>query len=285
MSRSAPAGDSRAFLSTAVDGSNHQSQLKMPRSVSRVLYASLCGLLLIATSGCSFYKNSLSSDRLDKGLTIILPGIEGKNMTSGNIARGLEWGGVKTAIGIHDWTTGIPPLLLVHLRDSKRHLEQATLIASEIVVYQEKYPGRPVFLVGHSGGGGIALMTLEQLPADHPITAVLLLAPGISPEYPIDSVLAKTERGIWNYYSPLDVPVLVVGTTIAGTLDGKQSPSAGAVGFKHQEPDPAFTGPRLTQVVYSPRMLMQGNAGGHLGWTVPSFVSRTLAPVINGHSE
>jgi pimeloyl-ACP methyl ester carboxylesterase len=245
----------------------------------------LCAIVVSASIGCaSFYTNSISQSRLDHGLTIVLPGIEGNSLANGNIARGLESSEVATAIQIHDWTTGFAPLFLVHLRDGRRHRREAEELADQIVDYQLIYPDRPVYLVGHSGGGAMALLTLESLPADHQVTAVFLLAPAISPKYPIQQVLPKTELGIWNYYSALDFPLLIAGTTVAQTVDGRNSPSAGALGFRYDDSEPVKSqSPRLKQVPYDPSMIALRHAGGHFGWTDPAFIRIHIAPVIIDH--
>jgi hypothetical protein len=90
------------------------------------------------------------------GLAVVLPGVEGRGPLNWSIAHGLADGGFPGAVLVHDWTTGLWPLLLFHLRASRRNRRQASLIAETVLAYQDAYPGRPVYLVGHSGGAALA---------------------------------------------------------------------------------------------------------------------------------
>ena len=110
--------------------------------------------------------NFTSAERRDEGYTLVLPGIEGAHVAHAGFVSGLKSGGVPSEIEVCDWTTGTPALVLVHLRYEERNRRQAELLAEKIVNYQDEYPGRPVNLVGHSGGGGMVLLTLEALPKE-----------------------------------------------------------------------------------------------------------------------
>ena len=241
----------------------------------------IAGLLCVShfAVGCSHFSNRQSPARLEQGYTIVLPGIEGASVFNANLALGLEQGGVNTAIEIDDWTTGNPLLMLVHLRNWDRNQIQARRLAAKIVSYQDRYPGRPVHLIGHSGGGGLALLTLEALPANRKISSAILLAPAVSPDFDLDNALSKTEHGIWNFHSPWDLPLLVVGTTILGTLDGRHVPAAGAYGFTLAGDN------KVRQVDYDAKMLRTGHLGGHFGWMTPEFGSNYLAPLLRSYGD
>ena len=105
--------------------------------------------------------------------------------------------------------------------------------------YQDNHPGRPVYVVGHSGGGGVAVFTAESLPDGRKIDGLVLLSASISKGYDLHKALANCRRGIINYYSSRDVGLLGVGTTLMGNVDGGHGPSAGLKGF-----DNAFPGLR-----------------------------------------
>ena len=190
-------------------------------------------MAVVTIPGCAYFTQQVTPERLDQGFTVVLPGIEGKSVFNSNIAQGLIHGGVKSAVEVHDWTTGHLPLFLVHLRHIERNRDEARKLAQIIVEYQDRYPDRPVYLVGHSGGGGMALLTLEALPPDRKVTGVILLAVAVSRTFDLREALSKTERGIWNFYSPGDLVFLVAGTTLAqkladGPMPAKESaPSPG----------------------------------------------------------
>ena len=104
-----------------------------------------------------------SEAHLQKGLVVLLPGIDGCTSISDNIARGLIAQGFDGAVEVHDWRSfrGWNPL---HLATSKRNRQSADQISERLIEYSEQHPGRPIHLVGHSAGAGMALFVLEQLP-------------------------------------------------------------------------------------------------------------------------
>ncbi len=242
----------------------------------------------LACAGCSV-GNLQKPQRYDRGLVIILPGIEGRSIWNANIGQGLAQGGVPSAMEIYDWTLAWSATWLVNLADESRNREHAAEIARRIVSYQKRYPGRPVHLVGHSGGGGVAVFALEALPMENAITSALLLAPALSPEYDLRKALRRTRHGIWNFYSSQDVGFLRVGTTLFGTIDREHGSAAGAVGFREpfglSDEGLRLYRTRLHQVCYSERMARSGHSGGHTGWASREFVRTWLAPLVYSQME
>ncbi|HEV3142285.1 MAG TPA: alpha/beta hydrolase [Gemmataceae bacterium] len=220
--------------------------------------------------------------RLDKGLAIVLPGIEGFGPLNCNIAYGLIDGGFPGAVVVHDWTTGIWPLFAYHLRAQKINRRRAEEIARLILNYKREFPGRPVHLLGHSGGAAIAVWTLEALPENQPVHSAVLLGAALSASYPLSKALDQTKQGIWHFWSPLDLLFLAAGTVLFGTADGQHVIAAGCCGFK--APQAKNDRQRLRQQCYHPRMLRQFHAGGHFGWANSVFVSEEIAPLFEMHS-
>jgi pimeloyl-ACP methyl ester carboxylesterase len=251
---------------------------------SALFFASLVAII-ITQPGCSFLVPRIPVKNWDKGYTIILPGIESRHLLHREMAMGLHNGGVHGTIEIHDWTTGLPPLMLMHLRYMSRNQRQAALVAQKIIDYQDQYPGRPVNLIGHSGGGGLALLTLESLPEGRQVDTTILLGAAISPRFDLRTALQHSRDGIWNYSSMLlDSPLLVAGTTLAGTVDGNHMPAAGAIGFfwpdNMSDFDRWLYKNRLHEKPYRLRFLLNGNLGGHYGPMTRSFAAHNLAPII-----
>lgn len=250
----------------------------------RRLFISL-GLLLVC--GCSTPARLRTPERYARGLTVVLPGIEGKSILNRNLALGLEAGGVLSAIEVYDWTYGVPGLNVFNLTNIDRNRRQAERLARRIVQYRGRYADRPVTLIGHSGGAGIAVLALEALPPAVQIEQAILLAPAISEEYDLTPALRRTRAGICNFYSKLDVGLLVVGTTIFVAIDREHGPSAGAVGFsippRATEATRQLYATRLQQVQWTPRLRSRGATGLHAGWTTREFASEYLAPIVHRH--
>ena len=213
----------------------------------------------------------------------MLPGIEGYSHLNRKIARGLAQGGVTHAIEIYDWTYGWL-WQLWSLRSRRRHIEQATLVAAKIAAYQNEFPGRPVHLVGHSGGGAMIAYALEALEPGRKITGGIMLVPALAPEYSMRLAVSRTERGIWNFCTHGDVLFLGIGTLFCGTTEGQHCVAAGNVGFKIPSTGETVSPERavLRNVPYQWEMLKAGHWGGHLSITAPPFIASYVAPLIMG---
>jgi len=250
-----------------------------------ILHSLVLAFLALTSSGCARLINFQSAERRDHGYTLVLTGIEGAHVGHAGLVQGLKSGGVPSEIEVVDWTTGTPALMLVHLRYEGRNRRQAAALVEKIVNYQDQYPGRPVNIIGHSGGGGMTLLTLEALPRDRRVDSAILLAAAISPQYDLRPVLPKVERGIWNYSSVLgDSPLLMAGTTVFGTIDGRHMPSAGAVGFalpaNATAADRQLYAAKLFERPYHPKMALQGNLSDHYGCMSFLFARNELAPLL-----
>jgi pimeloyl-ACP methyl ester carboxylesterase len=231
---------------------------------------------------CSDFEEWLSPARADRGYTIVLPGVEGTSCRNISIAKGLVDAGHPAAIEVRDWTTGHIFFWPYHLMAFERNRQQAQEIAGQIVAFQDRYPGRPVTLVGHSGGAAMAVLILEALPADRQVTQAVLLAAAISPDHDLSTALSRTEHGILNFYSKGDVGYLVLGTLALGTIDRQHSISAGASGFRQPahltDEQRQLYNSRLQQVPYQLSMLRSCNLGGHFSVTNSKFVTDWVAP-------
>jgi pimeloyl-ACP methyl ester carboxylesterase len=227
-------------------------------------------------------------ERIDRGYTIVLPGAWGSAPLEHGIVKGLVDADVPTAVELYDWTAG-PLWLVYNLRALDRNRTEAQKIAQRIVAYQDRYPGRPVNLIGYSGGGGVAVLTLEALPPDRRVTRAILLAPTLAQDYDLEPALRHTEQGIHNFHSPMDVPVLVVLTTALGTTEGRHAPSAGSFGFQIPQGRDGSQGQEyaahLVQHQYALDMIGTGHPGGHFGWTSRAFIAKWVAPIVGPPPE
>lgn len=225
-------------------------------------------------------------ERRERGRIVVLPGIEGHSRWNRSIVRGLVDAGADSSLTIHDWTFG-RWLSLYTLRASRRHQIQSELIASQLTDYRREHPQAPVWLIGHSGGGAMSVLTLERLAREHAIDGAILLGAALSPRYDLSHALDRTTRGIWNFSSWGDVFFLVAGTLLFGTIDGRHSISAGASGFRSFRQIDATDNreSRVTEVPWTRQMLSCGNLAGHFGYVNRRFVRQWIAPIVLRSSE
>jgi pimeloyl-ACP methyl ester carboxylesterase len=177
----------------------------------------------------------VNPDRMNKGFVIILPGIEGESTANRDVRKGLDEAGTPYALAIYRWGFPVPGIgMLMNQTDTAGNRRAAVELAKGIVRYQTRHPGCPVFLVGHSAGGGEAVFTLEalaDLPGARPVRGAILLSSSISADYSLDKALKMTQCGIVNGYNPQDTALLGTGTAIMGNVDGGHGDSAGRTGF------------------------------------------------------
>jgi pimeloyl-ACP methyl ester carboxylesterase len=218
--------------------------------------------------------------RKEHGLIVVLPGIEGNSTVNESIVQGLIAGKLSHSIHVMDWRRFRPWNPLHMAMRSHNHL-QAERIAEHIRAYRSQFPDGAVHLIGHSAGAGMAIFVLECLN-DLKISSAILMAAAISRDYPIQELLPRTTLGIWNFYSPLDLPAVGLGTMLFGTMDRRHAISAGALGFRQTaaEQAPEVSGPLLHQIRFSLQMVKAWNFGGHFGWTNAEFVRQHVSPLL-----
>jgi pimeloyl-ACP methyl ester carboxylesterase len=244
----------------------------------------LSAAFVIPGGGCGLPGRYGTRDRYAHGVVYILPGIEGRSVWNSALARGLDRGGVRSAIEIFDWTTGVPGGFIFNLANLERNRREAARLAGKIVAQRRRYPGSAVHLIGHSGGGGVAALVLEALPAGRQIDMAVLLAPALSPDYDLMTALRRTRFGVCNFYSEHDATFLKVGTAVFGAIDRDHGSSAGAVGFRPpaglDADGRALYRDRLRQVRWTERLAKYGASGTHLGWASEEFAREYLAPIV-----
>ena len=232
--------------------------------------AALLGATLTCL-GCAGNAKYLTEDRLNNGLIIILPGIEGHSQINENIRHGLVAAGVDRAIPIYEWGRPVPLFgPLINQVDFLGNRLAGERMAKRVVEYQDKYPGRPVYIIGHSGGGGIAVFTAEAMPEGRQLDGLVLLSASISSGYDLTKALAHCREGIVNFYNKGDAGVLGVGTVVLGTVDGTHGLSAGLVGFDDFD-KPGYEG------LYQVRMENVAT-DSHTTSTQVGFVANYVAP-------
>ena len=133
-----------------------------------------CPLQPCCTTSCGDSSDWVFPEKADLGYTIVFPGIWGIQVPDRWIVQGLVQAQTPSAIELYDWTAG-PLLLFYNLCALERNRRAAQTIARKIMAYQDRYPGRPVNLVGYSGGAAMAVLVLEALPPDRKVSSTVLL--------------------------------------------------------------------------------------------------------------
>ena len=257
------------------------SKYMNPLFVSIVLF-----IVLMQLTGCT--SHLATCERMDKGLVLILPGIEGRSVWNYELALGLDEGGVESAIEIYDWCTPVPMGWWINLMDIQRNRKVAGELAQAIVEYKRKHPQRDVHLVGMSGGAGIAILAAERLPEKVQLKSMILLCAAVGPDYDLTEALEHCDEGIHSFYTEHDRLLLGAGTSILGTIDRSYGPAAGKVGFRCPEdatPRQKAAYQKLRQIEWSPDMLKSGNIPSHGGWCSRPFVKEYLAPLMRNETS
>jgi pimeloyl-ACP methyl ester carboxylesterase len=216
----------------------------------------------------------------EHGLVVILPGIDGCTTVCDGVVRGLILGGLQAVIKVVDWRS-FRVWSPIHLATHQRNQRRAKEIADSIRAFQHEYPGKPVHLIGHSAGAGMALFVMQHLTGVANVQSVVLLAAAVSRQFDVERLVPSATNGIWNFWSRGDLPATGLGTMIFGTMDRRHSAAAGSLGFKLPiDSDGHAAGSRLHQVGYRYRMARVWNFGGHFGCTNTAFVARYVAPIV-----
>jgi pimeloyl-ACP methyl ester carboxylesterase len=228
-----------------------------------------------------------SRSRLEAGLIVNLSGIGGFNLYPRWLRRGLDQAGVPGASLIYRWSVGPLGMWLTDVLARRRNRTMAADLAGTIVAYRRWMPGRPVTLIGHSGGGAIVTWTLESLPEGCCIDTAVLLAPALSPRYNLAPALRHVSGHAYAAHSWLDLGLMGLGMTVVGGLDRRHGPGAGMIGFRL--PEGAAEADRaeyakLHQIRWHPRMIRDGHLGGHIGWSTIRFARQFLAPMLLGRT-
>lgn len=238
------------------------------------MLAGCAGSVSTPVSG-SLNSQYATSDMMERGVIYILPGIQGVDYHYKNVRLGLQGSGIKCAIKIHPWGSQIPGIkLAINETDTRSDRDWGEAIAADIAAYLKQYPGRPVYIVGQSGGCAVAVFTAESLAARQapPITGIVLLDASLGADYDLTVALNQCQKGILNFYNLSDVALLEVGTEIFGNLDGSHGDSAGRTGFENSYP-------KLYQIQVKQDMV-SSFAPPHFADTSAAFASRYISPWI-----
>lgn len=243
--------------------------------VARRLSRSALLALVALSQGCQNPKHMTMPEDLDRGLILLLPGVEGRRWQLRGAVKGLREAGIDHRIEIPEWGHGLIRSLrnLTRLPDNLKH---ADTVAKRIVEYRGEHPDAPITVVGYSGGGGMAILVAEALPEDAQIDRIILIAAAISPRHDLSAAKAHCRGKIINFYSKGDWFTLGLGTRLFGTVDRIHTKSAGHLGFLDEQGG-LLQLDGLTQIAWREDWRRLGHGGGHLGWLARAWSREVLA--------
>ena len=231
------------------------------------------------SQGCQSPRSMVLPDDLDRGLVLMLPGVEGRSWQLSGAVKGLRDAGIEYRVEIPEWGSGLIRSLR-NLTQLSANLKHAETVAARIVEYRSEHPDAPITVVGYSGGGGMAILVAEALPEGTRVDRIILIAAAISPRHDLSSARTRCRGEIVNFYSNGDWFTLGLGTRIFGTVDRSHSKAAGFVGFR-DERDSLLQCDGLKQIAWHEDWRRLGHCGGHLGWLARVWSREILAPHID----
>ncbi len=215
--------------------------------------------------------------RRERGKIWLLDGVGGDNRLPRRCRRGLLHAGMPEAMEIFSWQLGWAGLWIGDVVCEKRNRYQVALLRRKIRDYQRDYPGRPIRLIGHSGGAALVTFCLEKMPPES-VQDAILLSPALSPGYDLTRALTAVKRRMIVIHSPMDIWMIGLGTLMIGTVDRRWCVSAGVTGFRWNDQRRQYA--KLRQIRWSPKMIKLDWYGGHNSSASTSFSSRVLAPML-----
>jgi pimeloyl-ACP methyl ester carboxylesterase len=208
----------------------------------------------------------------ESGRLLILPGVGNTRFHLAGFVERAQAQLPSFTIDVQPW--GVPFLMIHNLRAHERNVATAARMAEEITAWRRAHPKEPLYVVGYSGGGGMAMLIAAALPDDMQIDRLILVAPAISPDYPLESeVLPHVRELVVNYSSERDLQV-GWGTRTFGTIDRVRTVSAGAVGFD-------LTHPQLLQYGWSTADEPLGHFGNHIAYLGERWQLAKLLPALD----
>jgi pimeloyl-ACP methyl ester carboxylesterase len=207
-----------------------------------------------------------------EGRLLILPGVGNTRFHLAGFVADAQAQLPRFDVEVRPW--GVPFMTIHNLRAHERNLATAAAIAAEIAQWRRAHPNAPFYLVGYSGGGGMATLVTAALPEGVSIDRLVLVAPAISPDYPLGiEVLPHVREHVVNYASERDLQV-GWGTRTFGTIDRKNTYSAGAIGFTDVHE-------RVLEYRWSSGDLGLGHSGNHLAYLSGRWQAAKLLPALH----
>jgi hypothetical protein len=236
-------------------------------------------LTLICLAGLAFSLAFSAGCTPDKPIVYFCDGSGGGGLIVQwykTVEDGLREAGYEGEFKNYYWQTGLGAGV-DHLADTNYKHIKARELARRIESRRKQAPDQPICVMGLSAGSAIALFAVEELPPESGVDTVILLAPSVSADYPIERTLQHVRGRMYVYTSAEDK---VLDDLVEGGATPEKPTSvgrpAGLTGFRHDHP-------KLQKVPWQPGYSKYGHKGGHTDVTKSEFVTHAIAPRLFQH--
>ncbi len=190
-----------------------------------------------------------------------------------SVPAGLSKAGFRGRVEYWQWHEAWRGWLVLPALANRPLIEREAKKAAEYIeAYRHRHPESPVYVLGCSAGGFVALRCLELLAGGVKVQSAALLSPAFDPGRDLAPALSHMEGKLIISSSRLDWIILGLGTLALGAADGKRCCAVGMVG-----PSDTHAG-RVLALRWRAKMFLSGRLGGHASATPPAFLTRYIAP-------
>ena len=212
-----------------------------------------------------------------QGLVVFVGGLRWLGVRWGlrSVPAGLRKADFAGKVIYWNWHEPVLRLFCLSVYCNRPKIEaEARRLADFLADEHRRNPDLPLYVMGCSAGGYVALRALELLPDGVKVDSAALLSPAVDPRRDLSPALAHVSGRLVNSSSPLDWFVLGLGTWVFRTADGARSASAGMVGFAGRD------GRGAIEIRWRPRMILSGRLGGHASCSPPAYITEYIAPAM-----
>ncbi len=213
------------------------------------------------------------------GIIFVANGAGGSYALSDSMSRAVAKARLPLQVETVAWSRG-RGRVVADQTDADNHVAFGRVLAEQIAIQRRDFPGRRVYVVGHSAGCAVALAAAEQLPPDN-IDRIVLLAPSVCNTYDLRPAL-RAARGVDSFHSEQDRWILGIGVRIVGATESDCRVAAGRVGFTPAISTAADAAlyTRLHQHAWNDAMADAGNDGSHFGTHQAAFLRVYVLPLL-----
>lgn len=237
----------------------------------------LAGLAAWAASDASALGRVSGGGRDERGLVIFVESIRwlGARWGLSTAARGLREAGFAGRVLYWRWHAGWRGWLVLPAIMDRAMLErEARRLADFITARRRAHPAWPIYLIGYSAGGFVAIRALELLDDDVRVEAAALLEAAFSPWRDLRPACEHLRGPLVVCSSVADCVIVGLGTLLVGTADRRHVPSIGMIGPRGGAADV----PQVRTVRWRPSFVYYGHWGGHFGASARGFIRQCVAP-------